>query len=191
MASITLPNTFSANTTILSAEVNSNFTTIYNDYNTSITNVNISASAAIARTKLASPPAMSAHNAAVAISVATATNTDLSFSTMLINVDNMGDTAGRFTINTSGNYAMGAVVRYSANATGIRQIYFEKNADGINRGEAQNTTPSGASVTVLAFSILLPLVAGDYMKLRTYQNSGGNLDAITAVYSPVYAFLIQ
>jgi hypothetical protein len=44
---------FSAGTTILSADVNSNFSTISNDYNGSISNANISGSAAIEDTKLA------------------------------------------------------------------------------------------------------------------------------------------
>ena len=53
MGTISLPNTFSSGTTILSAEVNSNFNTIYNEFNGSISNANISGSAAIADTKLA------------------------------------------------------------------------------------------------------------------------------------------
>jgi len=53
MGNITKPNTFSSGTTALSAEVNSNFDTIYNDYNGGISNANISGSAAIADTKLA------------------------------------------------------------------------------------------------------------------------------------------
>ena len=53
MASITKQNTFSAGATIVASEHNSNFDTIYDDFNTNITNVNISASAAIVDTKLA------------------------------------------------------------------------------------------------------------------------------------------
>lgn len=53
MGTITKPFTFSASTTILSAQVNSCLDTIYNEFNGSITNANISASAAIADTKLA------------------------------------------------------------------------------------------------------------------------------------------
>ena len=52
MANITKPNTFTSGTTILSAEVNSNFDTIYNEFNGSITNANISASAAISPSKI-------------------------------------------------------------------------------------------------------------------------------------------
>lgn len=53
MATITKPNTFSAGAVIVASEHNSNFDTIYNDYNGNITNVNIAAAAAIADTKLA------------------------------------------------------------------------------------------------------------------------------------------
>jgi len=52
MASVVKPFTFSAGAVILSAEHNSNFNTIYDDYNGNITNANISASAAIANAKL-------------------------------------------------------------------------------------------------------------------------------------------
>lgn len=52
MASITKPNTFVDGATIQASEHNANFDTIYNDYNSNITNVNISGSAAIANSKL-------------------------------------------------------------------------------------------------------------------------------------------
>lgn len=52
MASISKNTTFTAGTTIVASEVNANFDTIYNDYNTNITNVNISASAAITENKM-------------------------------------------------------------------------------------------------------------------------------------------
>lgn len=53
MAIITLPNTFTAGNTIVASEHNSNFSTIYNDYNGNITNANLSGSAAVADSKLA------------------------------------------------------------------------------------------------------------------------------------------
>jgi len=52
MATISKPNTFSAGSTIVAAEHNSNFDTIYNDYNGNITNANVSSAAAIANSKL-------------------------------------------------------------------------------------------------------------------------------------------
>lgn len=52
MSTIVKPFTFSAGATIVASEHNSNFDTLYSDYNGNITNVNISASAAIAASKL-------------------------------------------------------------------------------------------------------------------------------------------
>lgn len=53
MALITKPNTFSAGETIVASEHNSNFDTVYNEFNGSISNANIDGSAAIVDTKLA------------------------------------------------------------------------------------------------------------------------------------------
>lgn len=52
MAIVSLPYTFSAGATIIASQHNSNFSTIYNDYNGNITNVNISSSAGIIYSKL-------------------------------------------------------------------------------------------------------------------------------------------
>jgi len=52
MALIVKPNTFTAGATIVAAEHNSNFDTLYNLVNGSISNANVSGSAAIASTKL-------------------------------------------------------------------------------------------------------------------------------------------
>lgn len=52
MAIITIPNTFSAGAVIIASQHNSNFTTIYSDYNGNIDNTNIAPAAAIAYTKL-------------------------------------------------------------------------------------------------------------------------------------------
>ena len=53
MALISKPYTFTVGATIVASEHNSNFDTIYQDYNGNITNANLSASAAILDSKLA------------------------------------------------------------------------------------------------------------------------------------------
>ena len=53
MSLINIPNTFTVGAVIIASQHNSNFSTIYSDYNGGITNDNLSASAAIADTKLA------------------------------------------------------------------------------------------------------------------------------------------
>lgn len=55
MGLVTKSYTFSAGTTIVAAEHNTNFDTLYNLVNGNIENTNIKANAAIANTKLASP----------------------------------------------------------------------------------------------------------------------------------------
>jgi hypothetical protein len=52
MSLIVKPNTFSAGAVIIATEHNSNFDTIYNDFNGNITNANLASGAAIADTKL-------------------------------------------------------------------------------------------------------------------------------------------
>lgn len=54
MSLITKPKTFTPKSVAASADVNSNFDTLYNDYNGNITNANLATSANIADTKLAS-----------------------------------------------------------------------------------------------------------------------------------------
>ena len=53
MSIIVKPNTFTVGATIIASEHNSNFDTIYNDYNGNISNNNIAPSAGIVDTKLA------------------------------------------------------------------------------------------------------------------------------------------
>lgn len=52
MSTVAKPFTFSTGATIIASEHNSNFDTIYNDYNGNITNVNVAANAAIEESKL-------------------------------------------------------------------------------------------------------------------------------------------
>lgn len=53
MALISIPNTFTVGSVIVASQHNSNFSTIYSEFNGAIDNANISATAAIADTKLA------------------------------------------------------------------------------------------------------------------------------------------
>jgi hypothetical protein len=81
MATITKPYTFAAGTLIIASEHNSNFDTIYTDYNGNITNANISASASITLSKLAGLTASRAlaSTAGGVITVSTATSAELDY----------------------------------------------------------------------------------------------------------------
>lgn len=111
MATIALPNTFTAGTTIKSAEVNSNFTTIYNDYNGNIANVNVSASAGIVASKLnlagiaqTISYTAAAENWAKGTNIASATTTDIGSAS-----GNFVDITGTTTITGLGTVQAGSV----------------------------------------------------------------------------------
>lgn len=86
----------------------------------------------------------------------------------------------RITISQGGNYMFTFTGAYDASAAGIRTFWLSKNGvvvgsatrfgDGQLTGSANNTIQSGS----FSFN---GLVAGDYIELWTYQNSGGNLNA--------------
>ena len=183
MASITLPNTFSANTTILSAEVNSNFTTIYNDYNTNITNVNVSATAGIARSKLAETPSCSA------VIAAATSITDSLFTTVGMtdtdewDNDNMHDTAtnpSRITIRTAGRYIIQGYGQWAASATGARFFDIRKNAGTQGALRIQSTVQNLPASTIFQnITGLVDCAVNDYLELYIYQNSGGALNFST------------
>ena len=65
MSIIVKPYTFSAGATIIAAEHNSNFDTIYSDFNGNITNANLSASAAIALSKISFTTALTMSSAII------------------------------------------------------------------------------------------------------------------------------
>lgn len=78
MALISKPKTFAASAVIVASEHNDNFDTIYNEFNGSISNANITAAAAIADTKLAQ--------------ITTANKVD--FSALTDTTESAGDVAG-------------------------------------------------------------------------------------------------
>jgi hypothetical protein len=82
MATISKPNNFTSLTNAYASQVNSNFDTIYNDYNGNITNVNINASAAIAATKI---------NMAVMPIIGATTPNSASFTSLTLSGDITGD----------------------------------------------------------------------------------------------------
>lgn len=129
---------------------------------------------------LIDPPACSAYNS-TSQTVATATATVLNADSETFDNDSMHSTVtnnSRITAQTAGRYLFAASANFAANTTGIRQVQFFLNgttAFGTYRGNAANTFDSieGAVASRV-------LAAGDYVEVRAYQSSGGNL-AVTLV----------
>jgi hypothetical protein len=92
----------------------------------------------------------------------------------------------RLTAPEDGTYLLNANVEFAANATGFRSIYFVLNNTDYLTAQDTNARASGA--THIALSMVIDLVASDYVELEVYQNSGGNLDvAATAKASPLFS----
>lgn len=125
----------------------------------------------------ATPRAVVTNTAAQTIP--TATSTVVTFDTESVDVGGLHSTSsntGRLTCPAAGDglYAVKGFVSWVGNATGGRQIAIKKNGSTqyANVIVPGNVTygPSGGT------SIDLPLVAGDYVELVVYQDSGGNLN---------------
>jgi len=79
----------------------------------------------------------------------------------------------RITFTEGGVYLVNALVTWEANATGQRQMAFRLNG---STDIANQATP-GTNVTYAGNTLnqLREYAANDYLELRVYQNSGGNL----------------
>lgn len=80
----------------------------------------------------------------------------------------------RFTVAADGRYDLLAQVAFVANATGARHIGIRKNGSEVVDRQI-NATISGSSLPVRVSMAGLALVAGDYLEVICWQNSGGAL----------------
>jgi len=105
------------------------------------------------------------------------------YAALFVNVDEWDDddfhdtgvNPRRIVIPVDGNYVLDGWFEYEANATGNRQMWFEKNgATEYNHVRVANS--GSAAATSLFTSIKLPLLKDDYIQLYGRQSSGGSLD---------------
>jgi len=112
----------------------------------------------------------------VSQSIPNSTTTTLTFNTEEYDTDGFHSTSsntGRITIPTGkgGKYFISTTVNYAGNATGFRQIRILKN--GTTNVASMITTPGDSGDVGLTCSIMLTLVAGDYLEVVTFANHGG------------------
>jgi hypothetical protein len=134
----------------------------------------------------ASPPKCYAYQTAAA-TLTTGVDTALALADELYDVVQSGDTPmhdnatnnSRITIRTAGTYEIGGAVRFSANATGARQVAIRLN--GTTFLVKNQQSPLASSATDCATPVIPYVFAiGDYIELVATQSSGGNLATVAA-----------
>jgi hypothetical protein len=110
--------------------------------------------------------------------VTDATTTKVQLTNEVIDTDNAFDnsTNYRFTVPSggAGKYLINGAITLRANATSISTVYayLYKNGSGVNLSMA-NFTNSLVFITTQNFSVLIDLVAGDYLELFGYVDGSG------------------
>lgn len=105
--------------------------------------------------------------------ISNSTLTAITFANENFDTDNFHSTSSntqRITIPTgkSGYYQVNGSVRWDTNTTGSRSVYVYKNGSDVG---SNYCTPSAVNPSN-ALSLILYLVAGDYIELSVFQNSG-------------------
>lgn len=133
-------------------------------------------------------PACNLYNSTV---VPTTTNTDGTalFDTELIDTNDMHSlvtSQERITINTTGLYLVMGRVTYEVNTNGNRGLKIVKNAIGdVALGASAHAMPSGTTAVAVITPGPISLVAGDYLRLLAYQDSGIQLNIIAMAFGAV------
>jgi hypothetical protein len=92
----------------------------------------------------------------------------------------------RLTAPSDGIYIVTAALAFDANATGVRTAWIRLNGATLLGG--QRVAAFASFEAVLTVATIWEFTAGDYVELVAFQNSGGNLNAVSlAAYSPELA----
>lgn len=82
----------------------------------------------------------------------------------------------RITITDAGLYLVRAAAAFAASVTGLRNLGFRVNGSGTGGPTyAGQSYPGHANDALMSHSDVIKLVAGDYVEVVAFQNSGGNL----------------
>lgn len=91
---------------------------------------------------------------------------------------NLSVTPTRVVIGRAGIYTLVGVLDYAANATGDREIFFQKNGAGIFGRQTIKSSTLANSMTTTA---VLSLVSGDFIELVANQTSTAALNVTATV----------
>ena len=93
---------------------------------------------------------------------------------------NMTSTGGAITVVTPGNYRVSAKVQFTANATGIRQLFVNNNSltSTTNLLLFDETPGNATAVSSTQCSRMVTLAAGDTLRMHVAQNCGASLNLL-------------
>lgn len=86
----------------------------------------------------------------------------------------------RYTCQLDGIYQLTGKIGWAANATGRRASRWQKNGADLNGSQIAIIATSASDVGHPAATMFVSLVAGDYVELHGFQESGGNLATVVA-----------
>jgi len=117
------------------------------------------------------------------ISIANATNVDLTFNSEHFDTDAIHQTAatpdppgnGRLTCKTAGVYIITAHIYWNTNSTGTRYHKIKLNNGTVI---ASQIIPAGADEARFSLSTIYKLAVNDYVEVQVRQNSGGSLNCL-------------
>ena len=103
---------------------------------------------------------------------------------------NTSSATDRLTIQIPGIYLFFADIIYASNSTGIRRLVLESynsSASLINRYAFQSFTAVNVDATgVNVFAMTQALIAGDFLRCKGLQTSGGDLDSVGSVSGSIF-----
>jgi len=122
--------------------------------------------------------------------LANATFTNIQFDSEIWDNDTMHDVSTnneRITFKTAGLYLVEAHIAYAINATGMRALIMYHGAiPVISVGPLASSWPSDYSP--VSFATIVKAAVNEYVYMKGYQSSGGNLDIVHAAdYSPYFS----
>ena len=118
--------------------------------------------------------------------IPTGVETVLTFDNERFDTDNIHDTVtntSRLTCRTAGKYVVTATVTFNTSSGGTQRYAFPRLNGTGSLGYFKSPTFASTAPAVSGAQIV-DLVAGDYLELLAYQDSGGNLDVLSGGVGP-------
>jgi hypothetical protein len=141
------------------------------------TNLDIPGTANVTYLSVTGNPICEAYNSA-SISIPDATTTTLNWDSEYVDNGGLHSTVSntsRMTITKSGWYFVNVYITWAHNATGYRRITLYKNGS-LNGGESTTLPVIAGQYNTQSINVIRYYSVGDYVEVKAYQNSGGNLN---------------